>query len=105
VVDYTGQTVQQGDLSGTVALSVFDMSSTDVDSPIFTTNRVIGNTVFDSLQTWSLDGTGYNFQDTVTTGEVALEGGHTYRLCYRFNATNGTIPVVFEWAVQHLLYA
>ena len=48
---------------------------------------------------------GYNFQDTVTTGDVVLEGGHIYRLDYRFSATNGTIPVIFQWLVRGMLSA
>ena len=102
VVDDTGQAVTQGDLSGSVALSVFDIS-VDPNSAIFTTNRTIGNVVFNSLQAWDVDGQGYNFQDTVKTNEVTLEGGHTYRLSYRFSATDGTIPVLFEWRVRGLL--
>lgn len=105
VVDDTGQAVTQGDLSGSVALSVFDVSAADPDSAIFETNRTIGNVVYDALQTWDLDGVGWNFQDTVKTNEVVLEGGHTYRLCYRFNTTNGTIPVVFEWLCRGLFFA
>lgn len=105
VVDDTGQTVQSGDLTGAIALSVFDISSADPDSAIFETNRVIGNVVFNALQPWELDGQGYNFQDVVKTNEVVLEGGHTYRLSYRFNTTNGTIPVLFEWRCEGLLSA
>jgi len=103
VVDHTGQVVTTGDLTGTIALSVYDISSSTPTTAIFSTNRVIGNTVFDSLQPWEVDGQGYNFQDLVTTGEVVLEGGHTYRLSYRFNGANGTIPLLFDWRARGLI--
>lgn len=104
VVDQNGTAFQIADVTA-LAVSVFDLSAADPDSAIFSTNRNPGSVMFDVFQTWDVDGTGFNFRDTVTTGEVTLEGGHTYRLSYRFSTTDGTRPVLFEWRARSLLFA
>lgn len=92
----------QNDATTAIPLEVFDESAADPDATIFSTNRAIASTLFDTLQTWDLDAVGFNFQDTIGTNEVVLEGGHKYRLEYQISTSSGNVPVVFEWRVTGL---
>jgi len=103
IVDKDGTVLAQGDISANIPFSVFDLSAADPDLAIFSTNRVDTTVIFNALQTWDVDSVGFNFQDTVKTNEVTLEGGRTYRLSYRFQLTDGTLPLAFEWRTRSLL--
>lgn len=104
VVDEDGTVLVQANIQTNIPLAVYNISSDDPDTAIFSTNRVVASTFFDTLQTWDLDGTGYNMEDEISTNEVTLIGGNTYRLEYTPQHTSdGTIPIVFEWRVRALL--
>jgi hypothetical protein len=92
------------DFTGSVTVNVFDLSSATPTTAAFTATRTVAGTVFNSLQTWTLDADGYNFGDTITTNELAREGGHHYRIEYLLtHSTDGLYPVVFEIRAEPLL--
>lgn len=103
VTDHQGTLLTQAAVGASIPFKVFDLSAADPDNPIFSTNRLNTTVMFDALQDWDVDGVGYNFQDTVKTNEVTLEGGHTYRLSYLLSTTPGQRPVAFEWRARDLL--
>ena len=102
VTDEDGNVLVQSDFEANVPLTVYDISSNNV--VLFSTNRAVGGVFFNSLQTWDEDSTGYNFQDTIGTNVVVLEGGKKVRVEYRpVHTTLGTIPIVFEWRVETMI--
>ena len=105
VVDENGNLLVINDVTA-ITLNIYDFSAADPDLAIFTTTRTPGSTMFNALQTWSVDGTGFNFQDLIRAPQdVTLEGGHLYRISYLLTTTNGDRPVVFEWVVRSLASA
>lgn len=106
VVDRDGTVLVQSDLTGTIALQVFDLSGSDPETAIFSTNRTVGSTVFNSLQVWQEDSIGFNFRDSITSNEVSWDGDKTYRMCYTLRHTSqGNLTVVFEGRTLPLLGA
>lgn len=104
VVDRDGSVVVQGDFSGSVLRRVYDLGSATPQTAILSNTAVIGDVIFNSLQSWDLDDIGFNFRDSVTSNSVAWEGGHSYRLSYLLpHTTQGYIPVVFELKISPLL--
>jgi len=104
ITDVDDNVLVQADFTGSVQLSVFDLSSSTPTTAAFTATRTIAATVFNSLQDWTLDPDGYNLGDTITTNELAREGGHHYRIEYLLtHATDGLYPVVFEIRAEPLL--
>lgn len=94
----------QADFTGSVTVQVFDLMGSDPDAAVYSNTRTIANTVFNSLQTWSEDTTGYNFRDALTSNQVTWEGGHTFRACYVLrHTTQGDITLMFEMTVEPLL--
>jgi hypothetical protein len=94
----------QADFTGTVTLNVFDLSSSTPTTAAFTATRTLANVVFNSLQPWTLDPDGYNLGDTITTNELAREGGHQYRIEYLLHhVTDGLYAVAFEVRAEPLL--
>ena len=102
VTDQNGSALVINDVTA-ITLRVFDLSTNTLTTSIFSTNRTPGSTMFNALQPWDVDGDGFNFQDTVTTNQVLLEGGRTYRLRYIFSTTDGSRPVLFEWRTRSLI--
>lgn len=96
LTDVDDNVLVQADFSGTVALDVYDLSTATPTTPVFTTTRAVSAVVFNSLQSWTKDAVGFNFGDLITSNEVAWEGGHSYRISYRLNHTDGLYPVAFE---------
>jgi len=93
----TDDVLTQASFTGSVELNVYDLSSTAPTTALLTTTRSVASTVFNSLQAWSVDAEGFNFGDTITSNEVAWEGGHTFRISYLLtHATDGLYPVIFE---------
>lgn len=106
IVDENGDVLVQANFSGSVQINVYDLSSATPSTALLSTTRTIANTVHNSLQTWSLDPDGYNFSDTITSNEVAWEGGHTFRISYLLtHTTTGFFPVIFEVRCLPLLSA
>lgn len=104
VVDQDGTVLTTANITTNIPLKVFNISSSDPDTAIFSTNRVVANTFFDTLQTWARDSTGFNFEDEIGTNEVTLIGGNTYKVEYTpLHTSDGAIPIVFEWRVRTLL--
>jgi|SRR6185503_6543522 len=100
----TDDVLTQASFTGSVQLNVFDISSSTPTTALFSTTRTLASVVFNSLQPWTLDADGFNFGDTITSNEVAWEGGHTFRLSYLLtHATDGLYPLVFEIRCRDLL--
>ncbi len=97
LTDRNDDVVTQSSFTGSVQLNVYDLSSSTPTTAVLSTTRTVANTVSNSLQTWTLDTDGYNFSDSITSNEVAWEGGHTYRISYLLtHSTEGLYPVVFD---------
>ena len=104
VVDKDGSIVSQADFSGMVQRRVYDMSSLTPSTAVLSNTVAVASVLFNALQTWDIDSDGYNFRDSVTSNDVAWEGGHVYRLSYLLPHTSqGYIPVVFDLKVIALL--
>lgn len=106
LTDRNDDVVTQASFTGDVAVRVYDLSSSTPTTALLDTTRTVANTVSNSLQTWTLDSDGYNFSDTITSNEVAWEGGHTYRISYLLtHTTEGYYPVAFEVRCEPLIGA
>lgn len=107
LVNRNGAVQVQGDYSGSVTLKVYDLNSDDADTAVYSNTAItVASVVTNNLQTWEVDGTGYNFERGVTTNLVDREGGHTYRFCYFLNHTSeGVHSIVFENEVLPMLGA
>jgi hypothetical protein len=107
LVDKDRNVLDQSSFTGTVRKRVYDLHSTDIDTPVYQTSNTIASNVFSSLQTWDLDDVGYNFQGQITSNNVSWEGGHTYRICYYLTRTSGegVMVVPFENVIEPLLGA
>ena len=105
LVDKDRNVLDQSSFTGTVRKLVYDLHSTDIDTPVYQTSNTIASNVFSSLQTWDLDDVGYNFQGQITSNNVSWEGGHTYRICYYLTRTSGegVMVVPFENVIEPLL--
>ena len=104
VVDRDGNVQVQANFSGSVVVRVYDMSSTTPSTAILSNTVTVASCVFDSLQSWDVDDDGYNFQTSITSNQVAWEGGHCYRVSSLLpHTTQGYIPVVHELRIQALL--
>jgi hypothetical protein len=106
LTDRNDDVLTQSSFGSSVTLNVYDLSSSTPTTAVFATTRTMTNVVSNSLQTWTLDSDGYNFSDTITSNEVAWEGGHTFRVCYLLtHTTEGLFPVVFEVRCEPLIGA
>jgi len=102
--DEDGTVLIQADIAVNIPLKVFDLSAADPDLSIFSTNRTNTVVIFDTLQSWDLNDVGFNFEDSISTNEVTLVGGRTYRVEYLLShTTDGQLPIVFEWRCKTLL--
>lgn len=104
VVDRSGNVVQQSDFSGSAVIRVYNLSSATPSTAIFSNTVAISTVIFNSLQTWDVDTEGYNFLTTITSNNVAWEGGNTYRVSSLLpHSSQGYIPVVHELKVRDLI--
>jgi hypothetical protein len=102
VVDRNGDVVVAGDFSSSAVIRVFDMSSATPTTAIFSNTLAIGS-VIHGLTAWDIDDEGQNFQTSITSNNVAWEGGHTYRVsCLLPHVSQGYIPVVFDLVIESL---
>lgn len=104
IVDPLTGTVQtQSNFSGLVQRRVYDLGSSDPSTAVLSNTVAVSAVMFNSLQSWDIDDVGYNFQDDITSNDVAWEGNHTYRLSYLLpHTTHGYIPVVFDLKILQL---
>jgi len=106
LTDRNDDVLTQAAFGSSVTLNVYDLSSSTPSTAVLSTTRTMTNVVSNSLSTWTLDTDGYNFSDTITSNEVAWEGGHTFRICYLLtHTTEGLFPVVFEVRCEPLIGA
>jgi hypothetical protein len=103
----TGNAIIQSDVSGTITLTIYDISGATPNTAIYTdATLTAANLIFDALQSWSLDGIGYNFRDQVAISDIVaaaavLEGGKSYKLVYQIPTTSeGNIFVVGVAAIE-----
>lgn len=103
VVDRDGNVVVAGDFSGSAVIRVYDLGSTTPSTVVFSNTVAVG-TVISALTAWDIDDEGFNFRTTITSNNVAWEGGHTYRVSALLPHTSqGFIPVVFDVSILPLL--
>ena len=109
VVDRNRNVLVQTDFTGTVRKKVYDLHSEDIDDPVFEGSNTISEVFFNSLQPWEQDERGYNFEGSVTSNNVAWEGGHSYRICFFLTRSvasgEGVITIVYENIVEALIGA
>lgn len=107
VVDRDGTVQTQVNFSGSVQVRGYDLGSATPSTAIYSNVALtVAGTIFNSLQTWDLDSTGFNFQTTITSNQIAWEGGHTYRVsCLLPHTSEGFLPVVFELQIEQLFSA
>jgi hypothetical protein len=104
LVDRNGTLAIQGDFSGVVTTRVYDMAAADIDDPVYSNTTAISSADFNSLQDWEVDGTGYNFEVSIDSNSVAMDGGHTYRACHSLtHTTEGVWTLVFEMKAETIL--
>lgn len=104
LVDRNNNVLTQGDFTGSVYQRVYDMAASNVDDPIYSNVSTIASNVYNSLQTWDDDGTGFNFEGSLSSNAVAMDGEHTYRVCYFLtHSSEGQYSVVFENKPETLL--
>ena len=104
LTDRNDDVLTQASFGASVALKVYDLSSSTPTTAVLDTTRTMTNVVSNSLLSWTIDSDGYNFSDTITSNEVAWEGGHTFRVCYLLtHTTEGLYPVVFEVRCEPLI--
>lgn len=103
VVDKDGNIIVPGDLTGSVVVRVFDLSSTTPTTNIFS-NTVAISAAVHAITDWDVDDEGQNFQTPITSNNVGgWEGGHCYRVSALLNHTNqGYIPVIFDLVIESL---
>lgn len=81
----TGGNLQQANVSK-VSYETHDLDvSSTAGAVSSSTGLVVGDVVFDALQTdsrWTKDASGYNFRHTLSSTVLAI-GGHTYRTEYK----------------------
>lgn len=92
--DFSTYTVQIWDDEG---VSVYTTGA-----PVTVSN---GDPVFNTLQAWDQDGTGFNFEYTVDQSDLAgnaFDGGRTYQAVIELDggATYGTVRVAFKIPVE-----
>jgi hypothetical protein len=104
VVDKDGDVLVQGDFTGSAVIRVYDLSSLTPSTAIYSNTAAISTVVYSSLQAWDVDGEGFNFQTSISSNDVAWEGGHLYRVSALLPHTSqGYIPVLFDITVVPLL--
>lgn len=102
VIDRDGNVVVPADFSGMAKIRVFDLSSETPTTIIFS-NSLAASSVVHALTAWDIDPIGENFQTTITSNNVAWEGGHTYRVSALLpHTTQGYLPVVFDLVIESL---
>ncbi len=94
--------IKQADV-GSIAYKVFDTTN-NLDTQVGATGSLLAaDVIFDTLQTWSLDSVGFNFQATIASTYFPT-GGVVYRVEIIITLTGGTpIPVVFAHTAKALL--
>lgn len=103
VVDRDGNVVVSADFTGSAVIRVYDLSSATSATAIFSNTVSIGS-VITALTAWDIDDEGFNFRTSITSNNVAWEGGHTYRVSALLpHTTQGYIPVVFDLKIVPLL--
>lgn len=86
-----GARILQADID-TITRKTFDTSTKPGTTAVDETTLTIGDAISDTLKTdarWTVDATGYNFEDTVPAS-VLVTGGHVYRVEYEFGAAAGS---------------
>jgi hypothetical protein len=97
VVDKDGGVVVTSNFAGSVQRRVYDLASATPEVAILSNTATIASVLTNTLASWDLDDIGSNLHDSVSSNDVAWEGGHTYRICYLLpHTTQGYIPVVYE---------
>jgi len=103
-VDRDLTVITQSDLSGSVIVRVYDLSSATPSTVVFSNTVSVASVVFNSLQPWDVDDDGFNFRTAITSNNVSWEGGHTYRVSSLLPHTSqGYIPVVHDLKIRDLL--
>ena len=107
IVDKDGDVQVVSDFTGTVTIKVFDLNSDDADTAVYSNTAItVASVITNTLQTWDVDTTGWNFQYGVTSNVFTREGGHTYRVCYFLTHTSeGVRTLQFEMLVEPALGA
>ena len=107
LVDRNRNVLGPSDFTGTVRKRVFDLHSSDIDTPTYQGSNTVVSNVFSSLRPWTLDAIGYNFESSISSNNVTWEGGHTYRICYYLTRADGSgvMVVPFENQIEPLLGA
>jgi hypothetical protein len=104
LTDRNGNVLTRADFTNTILRRVYDLDASDADTEVLADSNAIATWVFNSLQTWEDDGKGYNFEAALTTNQLTMEGGHTYRVCYYLTRLSGSgegvMPVMFENKVE-----
>lgn len=104
VTDKDGNVLVQADFSGSAVIRVYDLDSATPTTVAFSNTVAVSSVVFSSLQDWDVDDEGFNFQTSITSNNVAWEGGHTYRVSALLPHTSqGYVPVVFDLRIETLL--
>jgi hypothetical protein len=104
VVDKDGNVLVQADFSGSAVVRVYDLSSTTPSTVVYSNTVAVSSVVYNTLQTWDVDAEGFNFQTSITSNNVAWEGGHTYRISSLLpHSSQGLIPVVHDLRIVPLL--
>ncbi len=95
MTDRNDNIMVQSDYTGSALVQVFDLQVTN--TAIYSNTRTIASVLTNTVQTWDASPGGYNLEVTVTSNQVAREGGHTYRTCvYLTHTVEGVHCEIFE---------
>lgn len=84
LTDDDGDLITQADISA-VSWKSFDRQT---GTEVATGNLTVANVIFDALQAWEVDSTGFNFRHTIPA-EAFPSNDKTYRLEYKFTPIVG----------------
>lgn len=105
LVNRNNTVLDQSSFTGNITVKVYDLDGATPETTVYSNASLeITNLVYDSLQTWDDDSVGYNFEGSVTSNNVDMKGGHTYRVCYFLTRASssgeGVMPVMFEAKIE-----
>lgn len=77
--DRNGNICVQGDYTGSALVQVYDYSSSNLTTAVYSNVRTIAAVLTNTVQTWDASPNGYNLEVAITSNSFTRDGSHTYR--------------------------
>nr|PZN73715.1 MAG: hypothetical protein DIU57_19780 [Pseudomonadota bacterium] len=96
IEDESGTPLKQSDVVS-IHRKIYDLDSDTPTTAIDESDLEVSETIYDELQPWTADSTGYNFMDVVKGGHFTLPN-RRYEVVYRITTSAGLVihPDPFE---------